>query len=115
MKRLLFAFLLICLFCTCKKDPYANLCGGSDPIKNLPWLKAKIENLEMSNEHYIIKRGVFKSKTSFFVVNRCTFCNSVNQTFDCDGNESKLTSDQYQNIYFSENSAFLQAETIWGN
>lgn len=115
MKNLLFASLILCLFCTCKKDNYSNLCGGSDPINNLPWLKAKVNTLETSGGHYMIKRGIFQSKTSFFMVNRCTNCNSVNQTFDCNGNDLKLTSEQYQFIYFSENSAFSQAETIWKN
>lgn len=67
MKRLLFALLLLCLFCTCKKDHYANLCGGNDPINNLPWLKAKIDTLQkFPNSKTIITRFIYKNNTYFY-------------------------------------------------
>ncbi|RYY06721.1 MAG: hypothetical protein EOP43_05470 [Sphingobacteriaceae bacterium] len=112
MKRLLFALLLICLFCTCKKDPYANLCGGSDPIKNLPWLKAKIETLEQfPNSMSIITRFTYKKNTYFLQGSYCTNCNYLPAYYDCDGNDINYTSELYKDLQ-NEQSA---KEIIWKN
>ncbi|RYY29669.1 MAG: hypothetical protein EOP41_02220 [Sphingobacteriaceae bacterium] len=111
MKRLLFTFLLICLFCTCKKDPYANLCGGSDPIKNLSWLKVKIETLQKSNNiDPIIYRFTYQSNTFFCEGSTCTNCSWVPQFYDCDGNKLNPTQEQ-SDQFISE--VFLHKEVIW--
>ncbi len=111
MKRLLFALLLLCLFCTCKKDPYANLCGGSDPIKNLPWLKAKIEMLQKSNSiNPIIYRFTYQNNTFFCEGSTCTACSWFPLFYDCDGHELKLTPEQSEQFV---SAMFLNKETIW--
>ncbi|MGI4021268.1 MAG: hypothetical protein ACRYFA_07160 [Janthinobacterium lividum] len=112
MKKLLLALLLLCLFCTCKKDPYANICGGKNPIENLPWLKAEIDTLQKSNYQYIIKRGIYQNKTIFSESIICALCNSIILYYDCDGNEIHLTSEQYNYLL---NNSFPNAETIWKN
>lgn len=115
MKRLLFAFLLICLFCTCKKDPYANLCGGSDPIKNLPWLKAKIDGVKAPDDYTTIRRREYQGQTVFlFQGPCCPFCNCVPfVVFNCDGNPVLFTSEQYDG--FSKNNLLASSQIIWHN
>jgi hypothetical protein len=114
MKKLLFALLFLGLFCTCKKDNYANLCGGNDPIKNLPWLKAKTDTLQKSNYHYFIQRSSYQDKTLFRQSIICPNCNSIDLYFDCDGNQLKLTQEQYE-YYHSDKVFPADAEIIWKN
>ncbi|MGI4728800.1 MAG: hypothetical protein ACRYGB_09530 [Janthinobacterium lividum] len=95
MKKLLFAFVLLCLFCTCKKDPYANLCGGNDPINNLPWLKTMIDILQKYKSSYpIIYRFNYKNTTLFCEGSTCTNCSWSPGFYDCNGNELKTNQDQ---------------------
>ena len=112
MKKLLFAFLLLFLFCTCKKDPYANLCGGSDPIKNLAWLKVRIDTLQKyPNSMSIITRFTYKKNTFFLQGSYCPNCNYLPVYYDCDGNNIDFTSELYENLRNEQ----LKKEVIWKN
>lgn len=111
MKKLLFAMLLLCLFCTCKKDPYANLCGGSNPIQNLPWLKAKIDTLQkFSSSNPIIYRFSYQNATYFCQGSTCTNCSWSPEFYDCDGNKLKPAQEQSDKFM---SAVFLNKEVIW--
>ncbi len=119
MKKLLFIFLLICLFCTCKKDSYANLCGGKDPIKNLSWLKPRIDEYQKNNDQRSglirVVRGEYKGQTLYFFVLGCCAacsCNSAGCVYDCEGNTINFTSNQFIEILYD--SSFSQNDqVIW--
>ncbi len=111
MKNLLFAMLLLCLFCTCKKDPYANLCGGKDPINSLPWLKAKIDTLQkFSSSNPIIYRFSYQNVTYFYQSSTCTNCNWNPVFYNCDGNIAHTTQEQSADFM---NALYSNKEIIW--
>jgi hypothetical protein len=113
MKKLLFALLLLCLFCTCKKDSSSNLCGGSNPVKNLPWLKAKIDTLQKSSLHSTIRRSLYQSQTIYFLSGECCpACNCVPFIgFDCDGKNIRFTPAQYNDVV--QSNLLSNAQVIW--
>lgn len=112
MKKLLLALLLLVLFCTCKKDNYANLCGGSNPIKNLSWLKVNIANRDSNLLN--ITRGAYNGQTYyFFNLYCCTACSCFpGPVYNCDGNIIRFSGNQYQEIQTSDQ--FINSkQMIW--
>ena len=79
----------IFLTVTCASDNIINTCSESDPIKNLIWLKSKIDELEQSDQetikYFYVSQAEYNGSTIFIFGNCCPVCNTVIQAYNCDG------------------------------
>ncbi|PSL24608.1 hypothetical protein [Dyadobacter jiangsuensis] len=100
-KLLLFAFLVFIL--SCKDNTVSstlNVCGVKDPVRNLPWLKAKIDSLKAEKQEnmLMVTVGKYKGEIIFDYTILYMSCN-ICTVFRCDGSRvdlSKLTQEEMQ-------------------
>ena len=95
---------IILIVFSCKNDSvekFGNICGVSNPTKELAWLKKEISNREQTstetNKYFFIEQANFEGQTVFIYNNCCPFCDTIIQVFNCEGKEiqvafAKLTS-----------------------
>jgi len=95
-----------CLLFSCEKSN--SLCGGNDPINDLPWLEQEISRLSSLNQCYNISRSTYEKQTVFIISNCEPYINSVPLLYNCDGNVLNLSATDYQNLKFSGS-----IELIW--
>jgi hypothetical protein len=88
-----------CLLFSCEKSN--SLCGGNDPINDLPWLEQEISRLSSLNQCYNISRSTYEKQTVFIISNCDPYINSVPILHDCDGKILYLSAEDYQNLKFS--------------
>lgn len=101
--------LLTGLNSACDKS-YSQLCGGDDPDKTLPWLKAEIQRLSSLASCNTISRSTFKNQTVFILSNCDPNVDSMPLLYDCEGNQLDLSAEDYQNLNFTGD-----IELIWKN
>lgn len=91
-----------------------NTCSVHDPILDLPWLHAKIEEMmqhsSMIKYFYIIELKQ-QGQTVFIFANCCPFCNSVFLVYDCEGNSiGSLGDDRFDADLASRGKVIWKAE-----
>jgi len=92
-------FFSACLLISCEKSN--SLCGGNDPINNLPWLEQEIARLSSLNQCYNISRSTYEKQTVFIISNCEPYINSVPLLYNCSGNVLNLSAADYQNLKFT--------------
>ena len=107
-------FVIILLFfmgltSACEKSS-AQLCGGDEPEKTLPWLRNEIERLSTSEFCYSFSRSTYKNQTVFILATCDPNVDSIPFLYDCDGTKLNLTVEDYQNLNFTGD-----IELIWKN
>ena len=82
----LFMFLM-----QCDTAPIKTTCGVSNPAEELPWLKAKTDELKQSSLYeagqVYIWTTQFNGENYFIIDNCCPNCNSVLSIYTCDGED----------------------------
>lgn len=91
----------------CEKSD-SQLCGGEDPDKSLPWLKAEIQRLSSSTLCNSISRSTYKNQTVFIFATCDPFVDSKRLLYDCEGSELNLSDEDYRNLNFTG-----EIELIW--
>lgn len=102
MKKLLFSLFLVFAF-SCKEKTVSStleVCGVKDPVRNLPWLKAKIDSLKTEKQDHMltVTVGEYKGEIIFDYTILYMSCN-ICTVFRCDGTRvdlSKLTQEEMQ-------------------
>ena len=109
MKKVIALMFIICSMSliSCEKSG-GTLCGGIDPVANMPWLKQKISQLSTSAQCQSISRSTYKSQTVFILSNCDPLANSIPLLYDCQGIQLNLTQADYQELKFTGN-----IELIW--
>ncbi len=82
-------------------DKSVSLCGGNDPVKDLPWLEQEISRLSSLNQCYNISRSTYEKQTVFIISNCDPYINSVPLLYNCNGNILNLSAADYQNLQFT--------------
>jgi len=107
--KLLFISAIICgsfLLLSCEKSN--SLCGGNDPVNDLPWLEQEISRLIALNQCYNISRSTYMKQTVYIISNCEPNINYVPVLYGCDGKILYLSAEDYQNLKFSGS-----IELIW--
>jgi hypothetical protein len=99
-------FFSACLLLSCEKSN--SLCGGNDPMNDLPWLEQEINHLSSLNQCYNISRSTYERQTVFIISNCEPNTNSVPLLYNCDGIILNLSVADYQNLKFTGS-----IELIW--
>lgn len=91
MKKSLYLLLFCLLFsfaCQESDDPVI-VCGVSDPIENIAWLKQLAEESGKSSlaEYSYIMQAKYKGERVFYWGTCCPNCNWILVLRDCSGNE----------------------------
>jgi hypothetical protein len=86
--RYLFLFLVVLGFVSCRNDTLSSrfsACGVDDPVRNLSWLKEKIEANPDQSKQLTVRMFDYKGTTYFdwsLLVMSCMTC----AVYDCEGN-----------------------------
>jgi hypothetical protein len=91
MKKFTFPLLCCLILCfSCNEDQVPEtICGVTEPLTKLPWLKTLQENhasAEMSEYNYI-GQATYEGETVFYLASCCPNCNWQLITYDCSGNQ----------------------------
>lgn len=94
MKKIILLFALGLILLSCNKDneyPVAA-CGVSNPVNELPWIKARIAEMETSSlrELFYVAQSELNGQTLFIFGNCCAQCNSVMPVYNYAGEELGL-------------------------
>ncbi|PZX51351.1 hypothetical protein [Algoriphagus chordae] len=89
MKKSIYPILFCLLFsfaCEEKDDP-ATVCGVSDPIESLPWLKQLVEEASTAGlaEYSYISKAKYNGHRVFYWGSCCPHCNWALVLLDCSG------------------------------
>ncbi|WP_339925969.1 hypothetical protein [uncultured Cyclobacterium sp.] len=89
MKKLFYPFIfsLLILFSCNETDNPDTICGVTDPLNDLPWLKTLQQGLaseEMSEYNYI-GQASYEGETVFYLASCCPNCNWQLVSYDCSG------------------------------
>jgi len=110
----IFPVLIVALIAISCSDDERPHCGGSEPSKELPWLKARIESIEDDNDVYakanFIQQSVYQNKTVFLFNTCCASCNTTISVLDCQGESLGYLGNREEDIPFS---ILDDAVTIW--
>ncbi len=113
MKNIFLVLIVVLIAISCCDDEQPH-CGGSEPIKELPWLKARIESIEDDNDLYaknnFIQQSVYQGKTVFLFNICCASCNYTIRVFDCEGESLGFLGNGEEGITFS---ILDNAVTLW--
>lgn len=119
MKKLLLSLFLLFAF-SCKDNTVSstlNVCGVKDPVRNLPWLKAKIDSLktEKQDQMLMVTVGKLKGEIVFDYTMIYMSCN-VCDVYRCDGTRvdlSKLTQEEMQEFTRTVRGEGTRGPVIW--
>ena len=94
MKRcfLFLSILMLSFACKDDDDKYATTCGTNDPINDLAWLKAEIENREATKAsgtypYFYIQQASYLGQTVFIYNGCCPMCSYYVPVLNCSGQE----------------------------
>lgn len=109
MNKIIGLVFLICsmLLISCEKSP-VQLCGGTDPARDLIWLKQEIKRVSTLNLCTSISRSTYKEQTVFIFSNCSPNVNSIPLLYSCKGNKLNLLPGDYQELKFTGD-----IELIW--
>ena len=119
MKNLLLSLLLILVF-SCKEKTISSrleVCGVKDPVRKLPWLKAKIDSLKAEKQDHMltVTVGKYKGETIFDYTMLYMSCN-ICTVYRCDGSRvdlSKLTQAEMQEFIKTVRGEETRGPVIW--
>jgi hypothetical protein len=119
MKNLFLTFFLIFIF-SCKDNTVSSrveVCGIKDPVRNLPWLKAKIDSLkaEKQDDMLMVTVGKIKGEAVFDYTMLYMSCN-VCLVYRCDGTRvdlSKYTQDEMKEFVSTVRGDGTRGPVIW--
>jgi len=119
MKSLLLSLLLILVFSCKDKDAASRLeiCGVKDPVRNLPWLKALIDDSKAKkhNDMLTITVGKIKGETVLdysLIYMSCIGC----VVYHCDGSRmdpSKYTEQELMDFMHTIRGDGTRGPVIW--
>ena len=115
MSKINLIYILICLlFSACAEDDnlVANSCGVTNPVEQLPWLKASIQDLEKNRndptyKYFYISQGVYENQVVFILGNCCPFCNTITPVRNCEGELLFYKSSENLDKILSEQALWL--------
>lgn len=83
--RKIFISLLFFTILSC--DNEETICGVTNPIEDLPWLKSMTQDIEASDfgQYTYIQQAHYFGQTVFIVNNCCPFCLSIVPVYNCEG------------------------------
>lgn len=119
MKKLLLASSLVLIF-SCKDDTVSSrleVCGVKDPVRNLPWLKAKIDSLKKEKQDHMltVTVGKYKDEIVFDYTILYMSCNICN-VYRCDGSRldlTKFTQEEMQEFLKTLRGEGTRGPVIW--
>lgn len=85
-----------------------RLCGGNDPVNELPWLKVEISRLSSQNKCYTISRSSYNAGTVYIISNCEANVNSIPMLYRCDGTLINLSESELKEVKFTG-----EIELIW--
>ena len=100
-----------------KKAELLTACDVDNPVEDLDWLKAEIEDREQNKgefyfeEYQYISMGIYKNEVLFFYGNCCPVCNSVINVYNCKG--ELVGTVGYDETKFIPFDALFESEFIW--
>lgn len=101
MKPVTFIILIFVSSCVSHEFPQANICNVTNPIEDLPWLKAEVDDLndtELGRKYWFITQATYKLETVFIVKNCCPNCNTLPPpVYACNGELLFRGSDEQYN------------------
>lgn len=78
----LILFFMMLLGSTCDNSEKITFCGVKDPLKNVEWIKKRVENAEKIEVTKIVYNG-----QDYLAINPCPNCpDNMTEIFDCEGN-----------------------------
>lgn len=101
--RKLLPLLVLFGFCACDKDPDPlPTCNTEYPISDLPWLKARIDQLEDSgqSQYTYITLGKYRGQPVFLFGSCCEECTTENVVYDCSGSKVGIPGDGFGKINY---------------
>ncbi len=119
MKSLLLFLFLILVF-SCNDDTLSSrleVCGIKDPVRNLPWLRAKIDSLKAKGEADMLTVTLGKIKGEFvfdctMIYMSCIGCSA----YHCDGTRvdlSKYTQEEMKDFLATIRGEGTRGPVIW--
>lgn len=119
MRNLFLFFFLLFIF-SCKDKTISStleVCGVKDPVRNLPWLAARIDSLkaEKQDNMLMVTVGKLKGEIVFdytMLYMSCYVC----QVYRCDGTRvdlSKLTQEEMQEFTRTVRGEGTRGPVIW--
>lgn len=100
MKTVVSILLISAFFLACSgKGSSTNAaCGVDNPIKDLAWLKAYVDETEDSSQelskYFYVLKGIYNEETVFIFDNCCPFCNTIVPVYDCEGKSLGFLNDK---------------------
>lgn len=88
MKKFLLLIVCSAFLFSCNEDENPAVCGVENPVEDLAWIKASIEEFSsdgLSNYSYL-SQARYQGETVFFFGSCCPFCNWALIVKDCQGN-----------------------------
>ena len=118
--RNLFVFFFLLFIFSCKDKTISStleICGVKDPVRNLPWLTARIDSLkaEKQDNMLMVTVGKLKGEIVFdytMLYMSCYVC----QVYRCDGTRvdlSKLTQEEMQEFTRTVRGEGTRGPVIW--
>jgi len=66
----------------CNNSPDSTFCGIKDPVKNIEWVKERVENFDK----IVISKWTYND-VEYLAIDPCSGCpDSMLEIFDCEGN-----------------------------
>jgi hypothetical protein len=103
---------LLIFACSCSSNVDNEPCNVADPLNDLPWLKAKVQELEQHDlrEYFYVDKAYYNGIMVFVFADCCPTCNTVMPMYNCEGEFVKnFTMDlplvKRQRIWTPEDSA----------
>ncbi|OFX22005.1 MAG: hypothetical protein A2041_12320 [Bacteroidetes bacterium GWA2_31_9b] len=79
---LLISIFMMLLGSKCDNSKSTTFCGIKDPVKNIEWLKTRVENADKIEVTKIVYNG-----QDYLSINPCPGCpDNMTEIFDCEGN-----------------------------
>lgn len=104
----LIIFLTIGLISLNSCEKAGRLCGGNDPVNELPWLKIEISRLSSQNKCYTISRSSYNAETVYIISNCEANINTIPLLYRCDGTLINLSESELKGVKFTG-----KIELIW--
>ena len=94
---LAFIFILVISITACEPEKAPLVCGGEDPLNDLPWLKEMVVEYEQYKDSYLVQADLH-GNTVFFFGSCCTACNWAIIPYDCDGGQLKIANLKFESF-----------------
>lgn len=101
MKKIFILIFILTLSQSCSNDdedvPVISACDVNNPIEDLPWLKAQvnqiIENNSDVSKYFYMEITEYEGGTIFIANNCCPICGTIVPVYNCEGASLGLLND----------------------